>query len=394
MLGLDMRTRKVLAAFSQFDNDVRAERTVAGMKAAIEKGRWTFKAPLGYLNARSKDTPITLMPDPDRAPFVAKAFDLYATGCYNKLQVLKIVTDLGLRTSKGKRLSPQSFDKLLRKPIYAGWLTVPNWGERRRGNFEPLVSQELFDNVQALMDGRRLSVTPHLLNNPDFPLRRFAQCGHCGTPLTGSWSKGRNKRYPYYRCHNGKCNGVKIRREELESSFVKYLENLQPKTEYIALFNEIVLDVWKEKQVLAIARHKALQRQLEELQGRKDKLVDAFVYRKEIDQGTYQEQLDKVNEAITLAEMELNDAKLDELDVEAVLNFSQHLILNAARLWTEFSLEQKQRFQKILFPQGVQFSEGAFRTAATCLIFSMLQQTEAQKERMVAPRGFEPLLPG
>ena len=32
----------VLAAFAQFDNDVRSDRTRAGMRAALELGRWTF----------------------------------------------------------------------------------------------------------------------------------------------------------------------------------------------------------------------------------------------------------------------------------------------------------------------------------------------------------------
>jgi DNA invertase Pin-like site-specific DNA recombinase len=39
-------TDGVLAAFAQFDNDVRADRTRAGMKAALELGRWVFLAPL------------------------------------------------------------------------------------------------------------------------------------------------------------------------------------------------------------------------------------------------------------------------------------------------------------------------------------------------------------
>jgi DNA invertase Pin-like site-specific DNA recombinase len=41
----------VLAAFAQFDNDCRSDRTRAGMKATLELGRWVFLAPLGYLNA-------------------------------------------------------------------------------------------------------------------------------------------------------------------------------------------------------------------------------------------------------------------------------------------------------------------------------------------------------
>ena len=32
--------------FAQFDTDVRSERTLAGMKAALSLGRWTFQAPL------------------------------------------------------------------------------------------------------------------------------------------------------------------------------------------------------------------------------------------------------------------------------------------------------------------------------------------------------------
>jgi hypothetical protein len=35
------------------------------------------------------------------------------------------------------------------------------------------------------------------------------------------------------------------------------------------------------------------------------------------------------------------EAKLEGYDVEAVLNFAQHVIFNAARLWTEFSSDQK-----------------------------------------------------
>ncbi|MGH7164471.1 MAG: recombinase family protein [Nitrospiraceae bacterium] len=53
----DTSTRKlmegVLAAFAQFDKDVRSDRTRAGMRAALELGRWTFLAPIGYLNRSS-----------------------------------------------------------------------------------------------------------------------------------------------------------------------------------------------------------------------------------------------------------------------------------------------------------------------------------------------------
>ena len=68
----------VLAAFAQFDNDVRSERTRGGMKAALELGRWTFLAPLGYLNA-PRTAGMSLVPDPERATLVRRAFQEFAT---------------------------------------------------------------------------------------------------------------------------------------------------------------------------------------------------------------------------------------------------------------------------------------------------------------------------
>ena len=84
----------VLAAFAQFDNDVRSDRTRAGMKAALELGRWVFLAPLGYINA-PRPLGKSLMHDPERAPLVRRAFEDYATGRFTKQQVLEQRDDRG-----------------------------------------------------------------------------------------------------------------------------------------------------------------------------------------------------------------------------------------------------------------------------------------------------------
>jgi tetratricopeptide (TPR) repeat protein len=120
-------------------------------------------------------------------------------------------------------------------------------------------------------------------------------------------------------------------------------------------------------------------RSVHDLRERKDKLDDAMIVRL-VDRETYQRKLDRLNEEITLAEMATNDAKLETFDVETVLNFAEHLILNAARLWTEFSSELRQRLQRVLFPEGVTFSECGFQTTASHLMFNLLQQPEAKKQ--------------
>jgi site-specific DNA recombinase len=38
----------ILASMAQFDNDLRRDRTKVGMRAAVERGRWVWPAPIGY----------------------------------------------------------------------------------------------------------------------------------------------------------------------------------------------------------------------------------------------------------------------------------------------------------------------------------------------------------
>ena len=113
----------VLAAFAQFDNDCRSVRTRAGMKAALELGRWVFLAPLGYLNA-PRAIAKSLMPDPERAPIVRRVFEAYATGRFTKQQVLDQARAWGLTNRRSRPLTSQAIGMLLRNRLYAGMVDV------------------------------------------------------------------------------------------------------------------------------------------------------------------------------------------------------------------------------------------------------------------------------
>jgi site-specific DNA recombinase len=116
----DTSTKKlmegVLAAFAQFDNDARSDRTRAGMQAALELGRWTFLAPLGYTNA-PRAMGKSLILDSERAPLVRRAFQEFATGRFTKHEVRKAVIALGLKTRRGQPVPSQTFDSMLRNRV-------------------------------------------------------------------------------------------------------------------------------------------------------------------------------------------------------------------------------------------------------------------------------------
>ena len=104
----------------------------------------------------------------------------------------------------------------------------------------------------------------------------------------------------------------------------------------------------------------------------------------------YERQRDRLREEVTLAGLELEDARLEEIDVERVLGFSEHFLGNAARIWVDAPHVQRLRFQEVLFPTGITFDGEKVGTATTCLAFSYLRGIPRQASEMVGPPGFEP----
>jgi hypothetical protein len=95
---------------------------------------------------------------------------------------------------------------------------------------------------------------------------------------------------------------------------------------------------------------------------------------------------------MTLAEMEQHGQRAEELDVEAVLAFAEKISLSASRMWLEADLAQRQRFQALLFPEGLQVVDGEVRTPISVSFYNELGSFIPSEERLVSPTGFEPVL--
>ncbi len=76
--------------------------------------------------------------------------------------------------------------------------------------------------------------------------------------------------------------------------------------------------------------------------------------------------------------------------MDQLLDFSENLLLNATGTWSESGLEQKQRLQQILFPQGVSYADGSYRITVTNPMFNLLEEEIEEKELLVALPGIEP----
>jgi hypothetical protein len=111
-----------------------------------------------------------------------------------------------------------------------------------------------------------------------------------------------------------------------------------------------------------------------------------------VDDASFDEQLDRLQREIGEARLRLGEAQTEELDVEATLDFADYALRNAARLWQGFDVDQRIRFQTLLFPAGLPFDGEGFGTTEISPVFKMLEAATDVTGSWASPAGFEPSL--
>jgi site-specific DNA recombinase len=383
----------VFAVFNQLDNELRAEKIQAGMKEAALRGRWPHRAPLGYRNDRTADGRKCVTFHPEKALLVRKAFDLVLEG-EAPADALRRVTALGLTNAATRPVRLQEFHKVLRNPFYKG--VVASGKVEAKGQHEPLVDPGTWAKVQVVLAGGGMpehQAARHPLN-PAFPLKGFIRCAFCGKPLTGALSRGKmGARYGYYFCWKPGCRKVNIRTERLEERFQELLHRVQLEEPMVRFLEATLRDMWQELGRDAVAEATAVRRRITELETRKKRLLDAYIYRQAIDRDTFEEEKKEIETAQGLAHFELHELEVDNLDLETSLEYASALLTRTSRIWSDASPEQKIKLQPLIFPEGATFDGKELRTPEISLPFRYLEPLNEEGWVKVEQKGFEPSTP-
>lgn len=198
-----------------------SQRTSMGMEQKAREGIRPGKAPIGYLNAEDAETKKrTIITDIKTAPFIKKAFELYATGNYSLKRLGDTLYLDGFKNPKtGEKFPPRKFEWMLKNVFYIGQLVYK--GAIFEGKHEPIISKDLFYRVQAMF-GLKKPKTHDII----FPYTNMIKCEHCGKHnLSAEMKRGAHNsgEYIYYRCS---CGCKAIRQEELEKAFTNMLEDI------------------------------------------------------------------------------------------------------------------------------------------------------------------------
>lgn len=219
---------KVLMAKNYIDN--LSEEARKGMQEKAEQGIWPTKTPLGYRNVTGPDGKKVIATDPAIAPLITKLFEWYVRGDISLKEAARKAHAAGLVYPKsGAKVPVSTIHTILRNRLYTGWF---EWnGKLIQGRHEALVPGELWERVQAVLDGRFAKKSKR--GRHDFAFSGLIACAQCGCAVVGEIKK---QRYIYYHCtgYADKCQGnpascrrKHVREETLEAQFTELLGRLR-----------------------------------------------------------------------------------------------------------------------------------------------------------------------
>jgi len=219
----------ILCSQAKLENDNRGINVKRGLKNKAEMGVRPGVAPLGYLNERSPDrNKGKIIIDPERAPIIKNMFQHVADyGASGRTLLKWLNSEAGFTTRSGKRLTLGGVYRTLHNEFYYGRFEYG--GKWYDGTHEPLITKELFDEVQE-----QLKTAPKSRpGTKEFDFTKMILCGGCGYGITAEekFKKRRDgsiKKYVYYHCSrfDYTCKQPYVREDLLLSQLLTLIDRV------------------------------------------------------------------------------------------------------------------------------------------------------------------------
>lgn len=254
-------TLAVYLSIPDAENGRRSLNISGCIRRAKMAGRWTGKAPKGYANLTTFDGKKYIEPSQPDADLIKWSFRQLAKGTLAADTIRKMACERGLQCESS------NFWKLIRNPVYCGIIVVPPSQDEEiqfiKALHKPLISKALFYEVQDILNGNQRQFGVNESVKYVFPLRGFLMCPLCNRKLTGSISKGRHNRYPYYHCIGRKCK-ARFKAELLNEAYENQLSKFKLTPQVHELFELIVANEKLYSNETNISERKLILRQISE----------------------------------------------------------------------------------------------------------------------------------
>ncbi|MCL6271082.1 recombinase family protein [Sansalvadorimonas sp. 2012CJ34-2] len=235
-------TLNILLTFAQFEREVIGERIRDKFSLSKKKGKFMGgHVPTGYYVSDRK-----LYPDPHYAPIIREIFELYLKN-HSLTATCRILAEKGYRTPSrttragdqfgGNPFSIKVIRYALRNRVYLG--EVPHKGQWYPGEHDPLISQELWDQVSAIWQRSSLEKSRDTRAQTSGSPLAGRIFGPDGAALVPSSTRRRGRCYRYLVSSTAQRHGYKnapvppIAAGRIEEIVLSGMGNLLKAPEYV-----------------------------------------------------------------------------------------------------------------------------------------------------------------
>ncbi len=331
--------------FSEYDNQLRREKCMAGVREMLTKGEWPASPPFGYDIVKKNGKREIVINDQGR--ILKKAF-------YWKLNEKITHKEISERlVTYGLKVTIQRISDYFRNPFYCGLMAHSALeGQIIEGNHEKLISKEIFLQLNDLIkDKFGFKLNPQ---SEPIPLKRFLKCDKCGELLRGYKSKKIQKYY--YKCATIGCNCNK-RADDLHKNFLKKVSeytldinedhNKVLKREMLLIYNELNKQSEQDSQ--------QIEKQLGEANKKIDRIEERYVL-EEIDRAMYEKFYFKFKAEKAEIEKQLATTTIKVSNLEKCTEKVVTLSSKLATVWHCGDFKDRQNLQNLLFPDGMTYN--------------------------------------
>ena len=232
-----------------------------------------------------------------------------------------------------------------------------------------IVSEELFYDVQNVLDGRKKVKTKYSAVNDEYPMRGHLICPRCGNTFTGSSALGNGGKYYYYHCVKG-CR-ERQKSDVTHKAFEIWLNDISIKPEIASLYLAIMEDVFKTNEGDRQGELKKLQKQIDNNAEMLDKSVKKFV-NDDLDKHDYElikESLSKEGGALR---SRIADLKGFESGFQEYYRYGLSLLSDMGLYYKTANIVNKQKMIGLIFPEKLVFDNNTFQTTQPSELLNLL----------------------
>ncbi len=349
--------------FSHYDNELRKQRTIAGMKEKFRRGIWIAKPPIGFDVIRINGLRQIVINSVGKK--LKKAFIWKSEGMKNEA-ILERLRSMGIILNK------QHLTKIFKNPFYCGLLSHNMLeGELVEGTHEPLISRALFLKVNEIHQNNSGYGVSHKRQQDEVPLKVFVRCEDCNEPFTGYVVRA--KGLWYYKCRTKGCKCNKSAKK-MHEKFLSLLEDYHIKEELTAPLFAHFEDEWQQINKEGFELDKSYRKQLAEVESKIEGIEESYYVSKDMNRETYDKFLARLNKEREIIEKQLSQLSGSISNPMETIEGALGLSVRLATEWDSSDTDRKERLQKMMFPEGITYNKqnGSFRTLRVNSIFEQI----------------------